>query len=135
VTANKASALSLNLISKSNQGSHCISLLTNRQESQTAGPRAKEAADGLTAVAVSIAAAVARWRPQWILASASGVFLLMIAWRLLCNVFSFSGDFLPVISAGDVGCLLAGAIAPSPGWSSTPRNSDDVGASRVANLQ
>lgn len=71
------------------------------------------AAGAITAVSVAIAAAVARWRQQWVLAAASGSLLLMIAWRSLCNVLGLNGDFLPAISAGDVGCLLVGAIAPA----------------------
>lgn len=71
------------------------------------------AAGAITAVAVAIAAALVRWRRQWVLASASGALLLMIGWRLLCNVLGLNGDFLPAISVGDVGCLLFGGIAPA----------------------
>ncbi|MHB8501275.1 MAG: hypothetical protein ACYDHE_10080 [Candidatus Acidiferrales bacterium] len=71
------------------------------------------AAGAITALAVAIAAAVARWRQQWVLASASGALFLIIGWRSLCNVLGLNGDFLPAISAGDVGCLLVGAIAPA----------------------
>ena len=70
------------------------------------------AAGAITAIAVAIAAAVARWRQQWVLASAAGAFLLMIGWRSLCNGLGLNGDFLPAISVGDVGCLLVGAVAP-----------------------
>lgn len=67
----------------------------------------------ITAVSVAIASAAVHWRMRWILACASSALFLMIAWRLLCNAFGLNGDFVPAISAGDVGCLLVGAIAPT----------------------
>jgi hypothetical protein len=70
------------------------------------------AAGAITALAAAIAAAAVRWRRQWVLASVAGSLLLMIGWRSLCNVLGLNGDLLPAISAGDVGCLLVGAIAP-----------------------
>ncbi len=70
------------------------------------------AAGAVTAVSVAIAAAAVRWRVQWILASAFGALVLIIAWRALSNLLGLNGDFLPAVSVGDVGCLLFGAIAP-----------------------
>lgn len=67
----------------------------------------------ITAVSVAIGCAVVHWRIRWILASACGALVLIIAWRLLCNALGLNGDFVRAISTGDVGCLLVGAIAPA----------------------
>ena len=71
------------------------------------------AAGVITALGVAIGAVLAHWRPHWVLATASGAFLLMIGWRWLCNALSLNGDFLPAISVKDVGCIVVGAIAPA----------------------
>ena len=70
------------------------------------------AAGAVTAASVAIAAAAVRWRVQWILASAIGGLVLIIAWRAASNLQGLNGDFIPAVSVGDVGCLLFGAIAP-----------------------
>lgn len=70
------------------------------------------AAGAVTGVSVAIAAAAVRWRLQWILASAFGALVLIIAWRALSNLLGLNDDFLPAVSVGDLGCLLFGALAP-----------------------
>ncbi len=67
----------------------------------------------ITGVAVAVAAAAVRWRVQWVPAAAFGAFLLIVAWRALSNLIQLNGDFLPAISVGDVGSLVAGSIAPA----------------------
>lgn len=70
------------------------------------------AAGAITGISVAIAAAAVRWRVQWILASAFGALVLIVAWRAISNLLGLNGDFLPAVSVGDVGCLLFGAIGP-----------------------
>jgi hypothetical protein len=70
------------------------------------------AAGILTGIAVAIAAAITRWDPLWLITAALGALVLIIAWRLVCNLLDLNGDFIPAISVGDVVCLLVGALAP-----------------------
>lgn len=67
----------------------------------------------ITAVSVAIAGPAIRWPVRWILASAFGALVVIMVWRLLCNALGLNGDFIPAIFAGDVGCLLVGAVAPT----------------------
>lgn len=71
------------------------------------------AAGVITAISVAIAATRVRWPALWVLGSASGALLLIVAWRAICNSLGLNGDFIPAISVGDVGCLLVGAGAPA----------------------
>jgi hypothetical protein len=66
----------------------------------------------VTAAAVALAAHLAGWRDLelWSSAPVSGV--LIIGWRAFANLVHLNDDFLPAVSAGDLGCLLAGAAAP-----------------------
>jgi hypothetical protein len=70
------------------------------------------AAGVLTAIAVAVAAAVARWDLRWLSAAALGALVLIIVWRVVCNLLGLNGDFIPAISVGDAVCLLVGALAP-----------------------
>lgn len=70
------------------------------------------AAGILTGIAVAFAAAVVRWDLPWLITAALGALILIIVWRLVCNLLNLNGDFIPAISVGDVVCLLVGALAP-----------------------
>lgn len=67
----------------------------------------------VTAAAVAIATLLAGWRgiDFWSAAPVAGV--LIVGWRAFANLAGINGDILPAISPGDVGCLVAGAIAPA----------------------
>jgi hypothetical protein len=70
------------------------------------------AAGILTGIAVAIAAVLVRWKLPWLTTAALGALLLMIVWRIVCNLLNLNGDFIPAISVGDMACLLVGAMAP-----------------------
>src|SRR6202035_2789399 len=67
----------------------------------------------ITAAAVALSAFLARWRGRLVLAAAGGSFLLILGWRALSNAAQWNGDFVHLVSVGDVGCLIAGAVAPA----------------------
>lgn len=71
------------------------------------------AAGAITAVVVAIAAWLLRWRIRWVLAASIGSLVLIVVWRAVSNALQLNGDFLPAVSAADVGCLAFGAIAPA----------------------
>ena len=66
----------------------------------------------VTGLAVTIAAFAKGWTFRNAMLAAIGTFLLIIAWRALANVFAFNADFVPAVSVGDSGCLIAGALVP-----------------------
>jgi hypothetical protein len=70
------------------------------------------AAGAVTALGAAIAAWAVRWPRSSVLSSAVGAFLVILAWRGLCNLVGLNGDFVPAVSIGDAGCLVAGALAP-----------------------
>jgi hypothetical protein len=70
------------------------------------------AAGILTGIAVAIAAAIARWDLPWLITAALGALVLIIAWRIVCNLLSLNADFIPALSVGDAVCLLVGALVP-----------------------
>jgi hypothetical protein len=67
----------------------------------------------IAAAAVALACAYARWSAPDLAAAAAGTLLAVIGWRILANAFSLNEDFMPAISVGDAGCLLAGALPPA----------------------
>ena len=71
------------------------------------------AAGAITGVAVAAAAAAVRWRPPWLAAAAISAFALILLWRWMSNVAGLNGDFGPLVSIGDAGCLAAGALGPA----------------------
>jgi hypothetical protein len=71
------------------------------------------AAAAITAVAVGAASWLVGWPARMILDGAAGSFVLIIAWRAIANWIGLNGDFGPLVSVGDDGCLMAGAFAPA----------------------
>src|SRR5436309_2706960 len=71
------------------------------------------AAAALTGGAVYLASTRVRWpRPPALTAAAlSGV--LIVAWRAASNLYGLNEDFGPLVSIGDAGCLVAGALGPA----------------------
>lgn len=67
----------------------------------------------VTAIWVTL---IARWS-HWSLhqSTVAGVIsaLAIVAWRLGSNVLHLNDDFMPAVSVGDVGCLVAGALGPA----------------------
>ena len=47
------------------------------------------------------------------MAAALSSFALIVVWRGISNLVGLNGDFLPAVSAGDTGCLVAGALGPA----------------------
>jgi hypothetical protein len=70
------------------------------------------AASLLTALGVVFAAWAVHWPRAQLLLAAAGTVALILAWRAISNKFGLNGDFLPAISVGDTGCLVAGALVP-----------------------
>jgi len=71
------------------------------------------AAAVVTGTAAAIAAAARRWSLAATAAAAASSFALIVLWRAIANLLGVNGDFLPAVSVGDVGCLLAGALGPA----------------------
>jgi hypothetical protein len=71
------------------------------------------AAAAITAIAVGAASWLVGWPDRLILGAATGSFVLVIAWRTIANLVGLNGDFGPLVSVGDCGCLIAGALAPA----------------------
>lgn len=66
----------------------------------------------VTAAAVAVATLVAGWRDLEFWSSAPVAGVLIIGWRAFANLLQINNDFIPAVSPGDLGCLLAGGIAP-----------------------
>jgi hypothetical protein len=65
-----------------------------------------------TALAVALAAFAVGWTVRPAMTAAIGSFAGLIAWRLFANALSLNADFMPGISVGDSGCLVAGGAIP-----------------------
>lgn len=65
-----------------------------------------------TAVAVALVAFAVRYSMRVTLTAAFGALALIIAWRILANVLALNVDFMPAVSVGDCGCLIAGGATP-----------------------
>jgi hypothetical protein len=70
------------------------------------------AAAAVTAVAVVVAALAVGWTVRSAMTAAIGSFAALIAWRSVANALSLNADFMPAISVGDCGCLVAGGAIP-----------------------
>ena len=70
-------------------------------------------AGAITAAAVAVTAVLSRWPAPQLLAAVVGAFLLILGWRAIANGVRWNDDFVPMVSVGDIGCLLAGAAAPA----------------------
>lgn len=66
----------------------------------------------VTGIAVAIAAFANRWTFRIAVIAATGSCLLIIAWRVLANALALNADFMPAVSIGDSGCLIAGSLIP-----------------------
>jgi hypothetical protein len=71
------------------------------------------AAGLLTRAAVRFAAVAEHWRPRAAASAGVAAGVLIIAWRGIYNTLGLNGDFIPLVSIGDVGCLVAGAAGPA----------------------
>jgi hypothetical protein len=71
------------------------------------------AAAALTGGGVYLTAARVRWPPleAFVAAGLSGA--LIVAWRIAANLYGLNEDFGPLVSVGDSGCLVAGALGPA----------------------
>jgi len=69
-------------------------------------------AAGITALGVVFVAA-GRWSLPSALCAALSAGAFLLAWRGLANLLSLNDDFMALISVGDTGCLLAGALGPT----------------------
>lgn len=67
----------------------------------------------IATAAVALACRYGRWPTADLAAAAAGTLLAVIAWRILANTFSVNEDFMPAVSVGDAGCLIAGALPPA----------------------
>jgi len=67
----------------------------------------------VTAAAVALATLLAGWRDLEFWSSAPVAGVLIIGWRAFANLVHINADLVPDVSPGDLGCLIAGAIAPA----------------------
>ena len=70
-------------------------------------------AAGITGMSLVFVAAAGRWSLAAAMCAALSAAALLVAWRGLSNVISLNDDFMPLVSVGDTGCLLAGALGPA----------------------
>src|SRR5262245_54321131 len=71
------------------------------------------AAAVVTGIAVAVAAAAMRWSLAALAAAALSSFALIVIWRWISNLLGLNDDFVPAVSVGDTGCLIAGALGPA----------------------
>lgn len=65
-----------------------------------------------TALAVAITAFAGGWTIRAAMIAAIGSLAAIIAWRSVANALLLNADFMPAISVGDCGCLVAGGTIP-----------------------
>jgi len=70
-------------------------------------------AAGITGLCVVFVAAAGRWSTRSSLCAGISSAALLIAWRGLSNLLSLNGDYMPLVSVADTGCILAGAVGPA----------------------
>ncbi len=70
-------------------------------------------AAAITGLAVAFVAAAGRWSTATVLYAALSAAALLLAWRALCNLVGLNDDYMPLVSIGDTGCLVAGALGPA----------------------
>lgn len=58
-------------------------------------------------------ARLVRWPVRQGLLAGAGTLVLVVLWRLIANALGLNDDFLPAVSAGDAGCLIAGGLPPA----------------------
>jgi hypothetical protein len=71
------------------------------------------AAAAITAIAVMAASWLVGWPVRLAIGATTGSFVMVVAWRAIANLVGLNGDFGPLVSVGDCGCLIAGALAPA----------------------
>jgi len=62
---------------------------------------------------VFAAARLVKWPPRPALLAGAGTLMLVVLWRLGANALGLNDDFLPAVSVGDAGCLIAGGLPPT----------------------
>lgn len=67
----------------------------------------------LTGAAVAIAGWRVRWPASDLGTAAIGTAVAVVVWRLIANAAVWNDDFVPLVSIGDTGCIIAGAMAPA----------------------
>ena len=67
----------------------------------------------LSAGVAAVAALLLRWKGRALASAAAGVFVAVLGWRLLANLWSLNEDYLPAISVADTVCLLVGGLPPA----------------------
>lgn len=71
------------------------------------------AAGVLTGLAVVVASVAVRRSRSLVLGAAAFTAALIVAWRAAANAAGLNDDFVPFISVGDCGCLVAGGLGPA----------------------
>jgi ammonia channel protein AmtB len=69
-------------------------------------------AGALTGLVAAGAAFALRWQAWSALLAGVSTFALIVAWRTISNTLGLNDDFVRLVSPGDLGCLVAGAIGP-----------------------
>lgn len=71
------------------------------------------AASAIAGVAVLGACLFSRWTPLHATLAALISTSLVAVWRVGANLADLNSDFFPHVSFGDVGCIIAGGLAPT----------------------
>lgn len=82
------------------------------------------AAGAITGLAVFVAGWRFGWSSAALLTAGVAAFGLIVGWRWLANGLGLNSDFLPTVSVGDTGCLVAGLLGPFAvaAWGRVPRD-------------
>ena len=67
----------------------------------------------LSGAVVFATARLLRWQVRPGLLAGAGTLVLVVLWRLGSNALGLNDDFLPAVSVGDAGCLIAGGLPPA----------------------
>jgi hypothetical protein len=59
---------------------------------------------------VFAAGLLVKWPPRPALLAGAGALVLVVVWRFVANALGVNNDFLPSVSVGDAGCLIAGGL-------------------------
>jgi hypothetical protein len=58
-------------------------------------------------------ARLVNWPVRPALLAGAGTLVLVVLWRFIANALGVNDDFLPAVSVGDTGCLIAGGLPPA----------------------
>lgn len=66
----------------------------------------------VTAAAIALTTLIVGWRDLEFWSSVPVAGVLIVGWRAFANLVHINDDLMTHVSPGDIGCLVAGGIAP-----------------------